>query len=214
MAPLIFIELLGYAAMVLVAVSLMMTSILRLRFFNMLGAVLFSIYGLLIQAYPVAVLNGLLALLNLWFIVRMLRAKAFFRILPLHSDSDYLRYFLDFYGEKIRKILPEFAYVPSENQLTLFVLRDCRPVGVFIAEKRPDGVLRVVLDYVIPNYRDLALGRFLFIEQAGFFRGQGVREIVVAPRTKDYAPFLIRVGFKASTRREGELYIHFAAEGD
>ena len=213
MTSAIYIEILGYVAMVLIAVSLMMTSILRLRFFNMLGAVIFSIYGFIIHAYPVGVLNGLLALLNLWFIARMLRAKAFFQILPLHPDSDYLRYFLDFYGQQIRNILPEFAYAPSENQITLFVLRDCSPVGVFIAEKMPDGVLRVVLDFVIPNYRDLALGRFLFIDQAGFFQRQGVREIVVAPRTKDYGPFLIKVGFKPSTRREGELYIHFAAEG-
>ena len=41
---------------------------------------------------------------------------------------------------QIRRILPEFEYRPAENQIALFVLRDCDPVGVFIAEQKPDGV--------------------------------------------------------------------------
>lgn len=38
---------------------------------------------------------------------------------------------------------------------------------------QPDGVLQVTLDFVIPRYRDLKIGRFLFVEQAEFFRARG-----------------------------------------
>ena len=53
-------ELIGYLASVLVALSLTMRSILRLRLINLLGAAFFTVYGLLITAYPVAFLNGLI----------------------------------------------------------------------------------------------------------------------------------------------------------
>ena len=156
------LELVGYFASALIAVSLMMSSILRLRLINLVGAAIFSAYGVLIHAYPVAILNGLIVLVNGWHLLQLLRLKEFFQILPLRPESVYLPYFLDFYGAVIRRILPAFKYRPAENQIALFVLRDCNPVGVFIAEHQPDGVLRVLLDFVIPGYRDLKLGRFLF----------------------------------------------------
>jgi hypothetical protein len=45
-------ELIGYAASVLVAVALTMRSVLRLRLINLVGAATFTVYGLLIHAYP------------------------------------------------------------------------------------------------------------------------------------------------------------------
>jgi|ERR1051325_4597590 hypothetical protein len=51
-------ELIGYVASVLVAISLTMTSILRLRIINLTGSACFTLYGLLIGAYPVAIVNS------------------------------------------------------------------------------------------------------------------------------------------------------------
>ena len=44
------LELLGYAASALIALSMTMSSILRLRLFNLAGALGFAIYGLCIGA--------------------------------------------------------------------------------------------------------------------------------------------------------------------
>ena len=71
-------ELIGYLASVLILISLMMSSILRLRLINMVGAAGFSLYGLLIGAYPVAVLNGIIVVVNAYYLVRILRAKEHF----------------------------------------------------------------------------------------------------------------------------------------
>ena len=207
------LELIGYAASVLIAVSLMMTSILRLRLINLVGSAAFSIYGLLIGAYPVAVLNGFIVLVNAFHLARIFRAKQYFQLLPLKPDSQYLPYFLKFYGKEIRRILPDFEYRASANQLILFVLRDCAPAGVFIAEPRPDGVLRVVLDFVIPRYRDLKIGRFLFVEQAAFFKERGVKEILISPRTAEFGAYLVKVGFEPAVRR-GEFHIRYAGAAE
>ena len=66
-------ELLGYSASVLVAVSLMMRSVVKLRTINLVGAVLFTIYGLLIGAFPVAFLNGFIVVVNLYYLQQMVR---------------------------------------------------------------------------------------------------------------------------------------------
>ena len=52
-----FIELLGYTATFFVAASFLFKSIVSLRTVNCIGAILFVIYGLVKQTYPVALLN-------------------------------------------------------------------------------------------------------------------------------------------------------------
>ena len=51
-------EWLGYIASVIVAVSLTMTNIRRLRLINLIGAITFTIYGAVLQLYPIIVVNG------------------------------------------------------------------------------------------------------------------------------------------------------------
>ena len=210
----LLLELFGYAASVLIAISLMMSSILRLRLINLAGAASFAVYGLLIHAYPVAFLNGAIMAVNVYHLSRMVRAKANYQLLKLRPDSDYLKCFLSFYRHDIQRILPGFDYRPAEKQVTLFILRDCAPVGVFIATEMPEGVLHVVLDFVIPHYRDLKIGRFLFIEQAEFFRERGIKEIVITPRTKAFGAYLVEVGFEPANRKLGSFRIWMAANAD
>lgn len=57
MATIIWIELIGYAGTALVLLSMMMTSLTKLRWFNMAGAVLSMIYAWQTDAMPVFVLN-------------------------------------------------------------------------------------------------------------------------------------------------------------
>jgi hypothetical protein len=61
-------EIIGYIASILVAVSLMMSSILKLRVINLIGAACFTVYGLLIDAYPVAVVNFIIVLIDLYYL--------------------------------------------------------------------------------------------------------------------------------------------------
>ena len=205
-----YIELIGYVASALIAFSMMLSSILRLRLINLAGAAAFTVYGILIGAVPVAILNGLIVMVNAHYLLRMLRAKEYFHLLSLRPDSDYLTYFLRFHADDIRSFFPGFEHRPAENQIALFILRDCTPAGIFIADEEPRGVLRVVLDYAIPRYRDFKIGRFLFVGQADFFRQRGIRETVVLPATADAREYLIRVGFEPAGGAQGSFRIRYA----
>lgn len=67
------IELLGYLAMTLIGVSFLMKDIFKLRIVSFIGAVLFVIYGLVIGAFPVMLLNIFISVVNAYYIFKLLQ---------------------------------------------------------------------------------------------------------------------------------------------
>ncbi|WP_100753832.1 YgjV family protein [Vibrio salilacus] len=65
------VEILGYAASIMVAISLTMKDIVKLRVLNFIGCALFTSYGLMIDAWPVVVTNGFIACVNVYFLAKM-----------------------------------------------------------------------------------------------------------------------------------------------
>ena len=200
------LQYLGYAASILIASSLLMRSIVRLRILNLAGAATFSVYGFLIGATPVAVLNLMTATINIVQLIRLQRRREIFRILEIRPNAPYLQYFLDFQADDIHRFFPAFEYDVQKNDgsgLALFVLRDLVPAGVVLG-KVHDGLLEVSLDYVIPQYRDMKVGRFLFSDEADFFRRLGLRAILSPADTEVHANYLRNVGFEAMG--DGRMY--------
>jgi GNAT superfamily N-acetyltransferase len=195
-----WLQFLGYAASVLIAVSLLMRSIVRLRVINLAGAATFSLYGFLIGAYPVGILNLMTSIINIVQLVRLQRRREIFRLLEIRPNAPYLYYFLDFQRDDIRSFFPNFQdpVMPDTDdrkRIALLVLRDLVPAGVLLGTIRGE-TLHVELDYVVPQYRDLRVGRYLFIDEAEYFRRLGVRDIVSAGDTKAHAEYLERMGFR------------------
>ena len=190
------LSLLGYAASLLIATSLLMRSIVRLRIINLAGAATFSVYGFLIGAYPVGILNLMTATINIVQLIRLQRRREIFRILDIRPNAPYLQYFLDFQAADIRRFFPAFHYEPGagDHRLALLVLRDLIPAGVLLGRTR-GNVLHIDLDYVVPQVRDLKIGRFLFHDEADYFRKLGIREIETPADTEVHAKYLERIGF-------------------
>lgn len=66
-------EWVGYLASVVVAISLMMSNIKKLRWWNLIGAALFVVYGVAIDAYPVALVNFFIVLIDIYYLVKLYR---------------------------------------------------------------------------------------------------------------------------------------------
>ncbi|ABV38545.1 conserved hypothetical protein [Shewanella sediminis HAW-EB3] len=64
-------EWVGYLASVVVAISLMMSNIKKLRWWNLVGAALFVAYGMAISAIPVALVNFFIVLIDIYYLVRL-----------------------------------------------------------------------------------------------------------------------------------------------
>jgi hypothetical protein len=195
-------ELVGYAGSVLVAISLMMKSLLRLRVINLVGALFFTIYGVLIGAYPVAALNGLIVGIDLYYLLQMWRQKDYFTLLEVSQESGYLRSFIAFYQTEIAEIFPDYSHKLEAQHLTFFVLRNMVPAGVLVVQVGGDQA-RVLLDYVIPGYRDFRIGKFIFEENAAHFIQRGIRRFVSVPGRQRHIQYLERMGFQ----RQGDVYL-------
>ncbi|MCA9908255.1 MAG: YgjV family protein [Anaerolineae bacterium] len=188
-------ELIGYIASALVIVSLVMTSVLRLRLISFVGAVAWFIYGVMLNAPPIYVTNGLIIVINVYFLFQMLRAKHYFKLLEVDRTSAYLRSFLEFYQKDIGKFFPSFKYDAEQVDLVFLVLRDLMPVGVFITERDRSGRALINLDYVIPGYRDLQPGKFLYEELDHMLPEKGVRTLYSVPGSEKHHAYLERMGF-------------------
>ncbi|HZM22925.1 MAG TPA: hypothetical protein VFC02_14345 [Anaerolineales bacterium] len=197
------VELIGYLGSILVAVSLMMKSLLRLRIINLMGALFFTVYGVLLGAYPVAFLNGLIVCIDLYYLLQMWRQKDFFTFLEVSPKSEYLRAFVEFYKDDIAEIIPSYLHQPEENLLCFFILRNMMPAGLFIAKVEGEEA-HIQLDYVIPNYRDFKVARFLFEENAAFFIQRGIRRFVSEGGSPIHQTYLEKMEFV----NQGELYVH------
>ncbi len=203
------LEILGYAASVLVAASLTMRSVVRLRLLNLAGALLFTAYGLLLRAYPVAAVNGFIAVVNTVYLLKMRpgRRRELFELLEIpRSDNRYLRRFLAFHAEDIRRFFPGFRDLPATPLCVVFILRDMLPVGLVVCRARGEGELEVVLDYVIPAYRDLRCGRFFYTTRGPELARAGYRTFLARAETRVHARYLRRMGFRPVAAGEDGWY--------
>ena len=66
----IYLEIFGYIGTALVILSMAMTSVTKLRVFNICGAVMSAIYAAHYQTWPVVVLNVCLTCINVFHLVR------------------------------------------------------------------------------------------------------------------------------------------------
>jgi len=197
------VEIIGYLGSILVAISLMMKSLVRLRVINLFGALFFTIYGILLGAYPVAVLNGLIVGIDVYYLIQMWRQKDFFTFLEVSPKSEYLRAFVDFYKEDIAEIIPNYTYQVEDSLLCFFILRNMVPAGLFITTVEGKAA-HIKLDYVIPNYRDFGVARFIFEENAAFFRQRGIERFVSESGSDLHRSYLEKMEFVIT----GDMYVH------
>lgn len=194
----VLVEVIGYLGSGLVILSLLQKSILRLRTIGLVASLTFLIYSVSIAAYPIAVVNVVAASIHLYYLRKLVRRKhEIFSILRLRPDGRYLQYFLDFYKEDIAgRYQPTFVYEPGPNTIAVFMLRDMVPAGLLVARLHGDSSFEVLLDYVIPQYRDFKLAQWLYSEESGIAEETNSRLAWARVTTPDQQQYFTRIGFK------------------
>ncbi len=195
------LELFGYVASVIVAISLTMSSIVKLRWWNLLGASCFGTYGLMIGALPVALLNYFIALANIYYLFKMYTEKAHFRVLPISTSDVYLKEFISLHESEIKEFFPPFGLREDRDYISMMIHRDLAVAGMFIGHKIDNTTLEMDLDFVLAPYRDMKPGQFIFKEHTEFFKKHGVKKIVSAPGSEGHTAYLTRIGFVMKDNR-------------
>lgn len=202
-----YLEWIGYLASALILVSLLMSSIVKLRWINLIGSIVFALYGFLIGAYPVGISNIAIALINIFYLIKIYTQKEYFKILPIETGSEYLRYFLSFYKDDIKKYFPNDNYDLENNGIGFYIVRNMVPAGVFIATKNDEDSLFVELDYVIPEYRDFKIGKYLFDDQKAYFLTRGYNKLYARSFSKDHESYLLKMGFLKDSDLNKNLFV-------
>jgi len=189
------LEYIGYLASVIVLISLLMSSVKKLRWINLFGSLAFVVYGFLIKAYPIAILNIFTVSINVYYIVKMANTKTYFKVLEIDKNSKYLEYFLKLHEEDLVKYFDINEIDVDAADLSFYILRDIVPAGVFSGKRYDDSTLLIQLDYVSPPYRDFSLGKFLYLQQKEVFTNKGFKRLITFTNNPVHMKYLLKMGF-------------------
>lgn len=184
-------ELVGYFASLLVLISLLMTSVVKLRVINLAGSLIFAFYALAIGSYPTAVMNFCLVGVNIYHLVRIKKTGKRFTLLPAELDDPYLLHFLRIYRQDIQTYFPAFDLQTAGADTAYFVYCDAAAAGLLVGRELEDGTLEVALDYSTPEYRDCSVGGYLYRHLAE----RGCRRLTVPAWSEKHESYLRKMGF-------------------
>lgn len=204
------LEILGYVASALILISLIMNSIIKLRWINLLGATIFAVYGFLIGSIPVGVMNTAIVIVNTYYLYKIYTSKEYFRKIEIRLDSEYVLNFLDFYKKDINKYFEDFDYKKlNGEEVSFFVLRDLVPAGFFIAKKYNESSLFIELDYVIPKYRDFKIGKYIFDLNREYFLKKKINKIYSCSTNDLHDKYLEKMGFIRTKENNKDLLVRY-----
>lgn len=194
-----FWDIVGYASTVLILISFLMTSVVKLRIVSAIGSGIFVIFAIATKSYPTAIMNFGVVLINIYFLVRLLKAEKLTTMLPISTDSAYLKEFETFYGADMQRFFPEVALQKDEADKAYFVYYDLVPVGLLLGKTQDDGSLRILVDYTTPKYRDSSVGKFLYNK---LLKTEGYTALTFADPSEKHELYLQKAGFV----KEGDVY--------
>ena len=190
-------DIIGYVGSLLVVISMLMTSVMKLRIINTAGSVLAVIYALAIHAYPTLVMNVALIIINVINMRKLSNNSTEFRVVKAPGSDAVLSDIISKYLEDIKTFFPGYRDLTSEDT-AFIVFNEDVPVGI-TAGKVNNTCFDIYFDYTIPAYRDCSVGKYLFSHLKNFDLGKAQ---IVDPSNK-HIPYLNKIGFSA----EGSKYI-------
>lgn len=195
-----WLELVGWAGSALLVTSILQARVLRFRVLNATACLVLIAYNGLIEVWPMFGMNIVLCLINLTFVVKLLRTRhdaTAYSVIEVSATDAYLQHFLAVHGEDIAKFHPSSPSVQA-GDLAYQVLKGDETVGVVIL--RPDGdVARVLVDYVTPRFRDFEPGEFVWRTTTGL-QERGFRRVVTPPDMVGAYYDRLDVGFRREDR--------------
>ena len=186
------IELIGYLGSALVLVSMLMTSVVRLRIINLVGSVIFAIYALIIRSYPTALMNIALAGINIFYLVRIFTEQKIYDAVKTDCGDAYFSYLLKRYHDDILSFFPDTSIEGTAADVAYLICCDSDPACLFLGKEKSPGELEVLLDYATPVYRDASVGRFLYRRLAA----DGYVSLAFTGNVDSHIDFLKKVGYE------------------
>ncbi len=189
----LLIELFGYLGSALVVISMLMSSVFRLRVINMIGSIIFAIYALIIKSYPTALMNFFLVGINIYHLMRLRKESKHYDMFEGTTKDGYLSFLLSYYKEDIAKFFPEFSgdMLKRDGCRVFMVCCDHETSGMMIGTRgKEKDSLDILLDYSTPTYRDCSVGQYLYKNLPDY----GIRSIRYTGKNEDHIRYMEKMG--------------------
>jgi len=134
--------------------------------------------------------------INIYYLVKIYRSKEYFKILPIESNSQYFNYFLDYYKKGIENYASTSKLNIDDSHASFYILRNMVPAGVFIASQYDENTLKVDLDFVIPEYRDFKIGKYIYEDRKDYFLKDGYSKFICFSLNDEHNKYLKKMGFE------------------
>ncbi len=185
------LELFGYLGSLLVLVSMLMSSVVRLRVINMIGSAIFATYAILIRSYPTAFLNACLVGVNLYHLIRIHRSlNRNYLVQPLGAGEGFTAWFVDRYRDDIRRFFPAFDPAQAKELRGYAVFHENICAGLLLGTLEAD-TFEIALDYAVRNFRDHSVGNYLYDELAA----AGVARLRCVSDASEHVRYMEKQGF-------------------
>lgn len=186
-----FIEIFGYIGSFLVVISMLMSSVVKLRFINTIGSTISLIYAFICGAFPLALMNACLIVINVYNLFKLLKTEKQYELVESKPSDSFVGYILKHYADDIRTYFPGFS--GNENMDVAYVTCcEGKPAGLLLGKERKEGVVDVIIDYSTPEYRDCSVGKFLYSN----LHAKGVETLIFAQnKSETHVSYMTKMGF-------------------
>ena len=194
------IEAIGYTGSLLVVVSMLMTSVKRLRIVNTTGSVIFAVYALIIHSYPTALMNMCLVAINIYQLHILGSKGKHYQLTKVSAGEGMMKYLCEYYYEDITKFFPSVALdAASDCDQAYIISCDAVPAGLLLGNETEKGVITIIVDYATPAYRDTSVGTFLYDKLSEY----GMHKLVFSGKSVGHEEYLVKMGFEQEPNAVG-----------
>jgi hypothetical protein len=190
-----WIEWFGYFSSFVVLISLTMSSIIKLRWINLVGAVMFSIFGFMINSYPTGILNLGIAFIDIYYLYQLYMKKEEFSMVKANVGSDYFKHFINLNKNSIES---QHKINFGVDHRAYYYLRNNNIAGVMIGQALNEDTFFIEVDYVTEEYRDFKIGKYFMGENRIGMLLNGYKTLKARANSLEHAHYLGKIGFKKS----------------
>lgn len=206
-----WLQVIGWLGSALLVASLLQTRLMRLRVLNLIACLILIGFNAALAVWPMVGMNIVLSAINIYFIVKLLRQRhdsRVYRAVPIGVTEPLLTDVLTRHATDIAAFNPGLpADVTAGVEHAFLVSAGDEIVGVVLTrEGETPEEQQVVVDYVLPAYRDFTPGEFVF-RGDGPFAALGTRRVVANAGMAASEKYLAAVGFQ---ERDGRKVLEFA----
>ncbi len=185
----IALEAFGYVGTVLVIISMLMTSLVKLRIINMCGSVISTIYSIIVGAWPIVVMNTFIFGINMYQVIKSLKKRNDLTCVPARYDDGSVKHFISLCRDGIKAEIPEYDFNIDENSEVHLIYRESTLISIFAGKTEAETFI-ADMNYTLPAYRSNIDERIF-----AYFKEGGMKKISTLGGTNSHNEYLKKLGF-------------------